>query len=116
GCLFHLGWIDFEVKIRGHRVETPGVETALRAVVGVREAVVVAQRRGQHDGLVAYIVPTSPPGPDVSTLRRVLAARVPDYMVPATYVALDALPLLPSGKVNRRALPEPSTGRPELAV
>ena len=116
GCLFHLGRIDFEVKIRGHRVETPGVETALRAVDGVREAVVVAQRRGQHDGLVAYIVPTSPPGPDVSTLRRVLAEQLPDYMVPATYVALDALPLLPSGKVDRRALPEPSTGRPELAV
>ena len=116
GCLFHLGRIDFEVKIRGHRVEMPGVETALRAVDGVRDAVVVAQRRGQHDALVAYIVPTTPRAPDVSTLRRVLAGQLPDYMVPATYVVLDALPLLPSGKVDRRALPEPSTERPELAV
>ena len=116
GCLFHLGRIDFEVKIRGHRVEMPGVETALRAVDGVRDAVVVAQRRGQHDSLVAYIVPTTPRAPDVSTLRRVLAGQLPDYMVPATYVVLDALPLLPSGKVDRRALPEPTTERPELAV
>jgi acyl carrier protein len=85
-------------------------------VDGVREAVVVAQRRDQHDTLVAYIVPTTPRAPDVSTLRRVLGGQLPDYMVPATYVVLDALPLLPSGKVDRRALPEPTAGRPELAV
>lgn len=116
GCLFHLGRIDFEVKIRGRRVETPGVETALRAVDGVHDAVVVAQRRGDHDSLVAYIVPTTSRAPDASTLRRVLAGQLPDYMVPATYVVLDALPLLPSGKVDRRALPEPTAERPEQAV
>ncbi len=116
GCLFHLGRIDFEVKIRGRRVETPGVEAALRAVDGIREAVVVARRRGDHDSLVAYIVPTTSRAPDASTLRSVLRGQLPDYMVPATYVVLDALPLLPSGKLDRRALPEPTAGRPELSV
>ena len=107
GCLFHLGRIDFEVKIRGHRVETPGVETALRAVVGVREAVVVAQRRGQHDGLVAYIVPTSlGSGRQHAALcPRRAVSRCASHVRRAGRAAL-----LPSG--SRSPVRAPSTGEP----
>jgi acyl-coenzyme A synthetase/AMP-(fatty) acid ligase/acyl carrier protein len=116
GCLEHLGRKDFQVKIRGRRVETSGVEEALLASSTIREALVVARRRRGDESLVAYVVPATRPAPDVSTLRRFLAARLADYMVPSAYVFLDALPLLPNGKADRRALPAPGTNRPELDV
>ena len=67
----------------------------------IREAADVAERRTSHDSLVGYVVPVaSPPSPQ--TLRDLLSARLPDYMVPSSYVVLDALPLLPNGKLNRQ--------------
>ena len=114
GCLEHLGRTDFQVKVRGHRVETWEIEAALLGLDAFREALVVAQPRGSDHRLVAYVVPAALPVPDVSTLRRLLAARLPGYMLPAAYVVLEALPLLPNGKVDRRALPEPGTARPAL--
>ncbi len=106
GCLLHLGLKDFVVKIRGHSVATTEVEMALREVPGVREAAVVA--RDNPAGvkrLVGYIVPSGEPYPTAPQLRRALADSLPDYMLPASFVTLDELPRLTTGKVDIRALP-----------
>lgn len=115
GCLVHLGRKDFQVKIRGHRVEVEEIEMVLRDLPVIKEAVVVARedRTGDHR-LVAYFVPRVSPAPTVTALRRALAERLPDHMVPAVFVPLDALPLAPNGKVHRRALPAPGAARPTL--
>jgi acyl-coenzyme A synthetase/AMP-(fatty) acid ligase len=117
GCLFHLGRKDRQVKVSGHRVALPAVETALRSMNGVKDAAVVA-----HEGvpgvvrLVAYVVPDEGAGPTLTDLRRGLEARLPAHMVPARFVALDALPLTPTGKIDRRALPAPGAWRPEIGA
>ncbi|HTE20685.1 MAG TPA: AMP-binding protein, partial [Armatimonadota bacterium] len=115
GCLEHLGRKDFQVKIRGHRVETGEIEAALLQLPGVAEAVVAA-RKGASDEerLVAYLVPAPGTAPTVTALRRLLAERLPPAMLPAGFVFLPALPLLPNGKVDRRALPEPDAARPAV--
>jgi amino acid adenylation domain-containing protein len=116
GCLVHLGRKDSQVKIRGHRVETAEVEAVLVGLPAIREAAVVAETRGVDQRLVAYVVARTPPGPGVGSLRRQLATRLPDYMIPSIFVVLDALPHLPNGKLSRRDLPAPSVGRPSLEV
>jgi len=116
GCLEHLGRKDFQVKIRGNRVDLPEIEAALTATQGVREAVVLPREDrlgGQH--LTAFVVPDVQPGPTASALRAALAERLPSFMVPSAFVLMDALPKLPGGKVDRLALPHPAGGRPELA-
>ncbi|MFG2485844.1 amino acid adenylation domain-containing protein [Streptomyces virginiae] len=127
GPLEYLGRSDRQVKIRGHRVEAGEVELVLSAHRDVAECCVVTRpdQAGQQQ-LVAYVVPA--PGsaeygaPEPVTLRlapkwhRPLSERLPEFMVPALYVAVAALPLTPSGKVDRAALPAPSTARPALAV
>jgi amino acid adenylation domain-containing protein len=115
GCLDHIGRKDLQVKIRGNRVEITEIEGALVSLEGIKEAIVVAREDvpGQPR-LIAYVVPAVPPGPTVSILRRLLAERVPDYMLPAAFVTLDALPLMPNGKVDRRAVPLPDRARPAL--
>jgi amino acid adenylation domain-containing protein len=115
GCLDYLGRKDWQVKVRGHRVETSEVEAALLRLGGVRDAVVVGRSSasgGQR--LVAYVVPDGEPAPTVSTLRGALAQRLPDFMIPSAFVLLEALPTTPSGKVDRQALPEPGAARPAL--
>jgi amino acid adenylation domain-containing protein len=113
GRIEFLGRTDAQVKIRGVRIEPGEVEAALRAQPGVRAAAVAAPPGSGPGGelrLTAYVVPA----PDrpwerlVADLRRALAARLPDSMVPSLWVALPALPLSPSGKVDRRALPAPA--------
>ena len=115
GHLEHVGRKDLQIKIRGFRIETAEVEGAVVSLYGVREAAVVAQQDGGAEPrLVAYVVPVVPPGPTVTALRRLLAERLPPHMVPSTFVALDRLPLMPSGKVDRGALPRPDRSRPAL--
>jgi amino acid adenylation domain-containing protein len=107
GTLEFLGRVDEQVKIRGFRVEPAEVEAMLREQPSVREAVVVARREGEGDPrLVAYCV--HEPAVSHDDLRAHLAELVPDYMVPSAFVSLDALPLTPSGKVDRLSLPEPA--------
>ncbi len=115
GCVIHMGRNDFQVKIRGHRVETASVEAALGRMDSIREAVAVARGDGRGgDRLVAYVVPEPGGEPTASDLRRHLARALPDYMVPEAFVVLSRLPLTESGKVNRSALPEPQRVRPAL--
>jgi amino acid adenylation domain-containing protein/non-ribosomal peptide synthase protein (TIGR01720 family) len=116
GSIEFLGRADRQVKVRGFRIELGEIETALAAHPSVREAVVDA--RGEAPGdkrLVAYYVPADPP-PTVTQLRAHLATTLPDYMIPAAFVALPDLPLLPNGKIDRAALPAPEAARPELGT
>jgi acyl carrier protein len=105
GCLLHRGRKDFQVKIRGYRIEVGEIEAALLNIDNIREAVVLLREDRSHDKyLVAYVVPSREPAPAIATLRDALVRTLPDYMVPSAFVTLDALPLLPNGKLDRQAL------------
>ena len=108
GQLEHLGRLDFQVKLRGHRIELGEIEACLGGHQQVAQCVVVVREDQPGDArLVAYIVPQNGM-PEVGDLRRRLRDQLPDYMLPQHHVLLDALPLLPNGKVNRAALPKPA--------
>jgi amino acid adenylation domain-containing protein len=106
GQLEFLGRGDDQVKIRGYRVELGEVEAALSRHPAVRECAVVAREQGGVRQLVAYVVPGAASA-DAAALRGHLQAALPDYMVPSFVVFLDRIPLTPSGKIHRRALPAP---------
>ncbi|MEV7939326.1 amino acid adenylation domain-containing protein [Kitasatospora sp. NPDC088264] len=110
GRLEFAGRADQQVKIRGFRIEPAEVENALLGLDGVGEAVVVARaEESGHKRLVAYVVPVPDrPAPDAARLRRAAAAVLPGHLVPSAFVVLTALPLNPTGKVDRRALPAPT--------
>jgi len=109
GELRFLGRADHQVKIRGFRVEPGEVEARLLALPEVAQAVVVAfgAEGGVERRLVAYLSPGPGRRVDPGALRSALGETLPGYMVPSSFVVLDALPLLPNGKVDRRALPAP---------
>ncbi|HEX5115462.1 MAG TPA: amino acid adenylation domain-containing protein [Pseudonocardiaceae bacterium] len=115
GTLEFLGRLDHQVKIRGFRVELGEIEAALTAHPEVGAAAVIArdEARGPKR-LIAYVTAKDGRMPTTSELRTHLQARLPDYMVPAVFVPLAALPLNPNGKVDRHALPAPEGDRPEL--
>ncbi|MGY0017674.1 amino acid adenylation domain-containing protein [Streptomyces sp. YJ-C3] len=120
GAVEFLGRLDDQVKIRGYRIEPGEIQTVVAEHPAVREAVVVPHETTTGDiQLVAYYVPS---GADTSVaeLAEHTAARLPDYMIPATYIALDEIPLNANGKTDRRALPSPddtdlASGTPHVA-
>jgi amino acid adenylation domain-containing protein len=107
GVLELLGRDDLQVKIRGHRIELGEIEAALRDAPGVREAV-CAVRGERAAQLVAYVIAEVAHSFDPESILAHVAAKVPEYMVPARVLCLEALPLSGNGKVDRRRLPEPS--------
>ncbi|MEU7134378.1 amino acid adenylation domain-containing protein [Streptomyces sp. NPDC046261] len=107
---------DHQVKIRGHRIELSEIETALRALDGVADAVVrVVGDVGGHRQLAGYCVPRAGTTLHTGEVRERLALVLPEYMVPQTLLALDALPLTAHGKVDRKALPDPLPPAPAAA-
>ncbi|BBH45228.1 non-ribosomal peptide synthetase [Pseudomonas sp. KU43P] len=115
GVIEYCGRIDHQVKIRGLRIELGEIEARLMEQPGVSQAVVIADQRPTGARLLAYVVAHPGHARDSAALRAALKAQMPDYMVPAHCVWLDAMPLSPNGKLDRKALPGPpdsNTDRP----
>jgi amino acid adenylation domain-containing protein len=114
GNIEFVGRVDNQIKIRGFRVELGEIEQALRNHPSVTDSVVVLHEDDAGDKrLVAYVVPASESQLTLTELRNFLKAKLPSYMLPAALEAIEALPLMPNGKIDRRALPDPRQVRPE---
>ena len=115
GNIEFLGRLDNQVKVRGFRIELEEIEQAIGKYGSVSDAVVIVQDEDSGDRrLVAYVVATSGAHPTASELREFLAAKLPAYMVPGTFVMIETLPLMPNGKIDRQSLPRLGQGRPAL--
>lgn len=114
GNIEFIGRVDHQVKIRGFRIELGEIETILSQHTQVQQAVVTVREDDGNKSLVAYVV--SKQTLNVSELQRFLREKLPEYMMPSTFIMLKALPLTSNGKINRNALPESNGDRPELAT
>ncbi|MEV4439749.1 amino acid adenylation domain-containing protein [Streptomyces sp. NPDC049577] len=110
GSVEFLGRVDHQVKVRGVRIELGEIEAALTALDEIADAA-VAVKHGPlgRETLVGYVVPAGGGEPDAKALRALLARSLPEAMIPAVYLALEALPLTANGKVDRKALPDPDS-------
>src|SRR5579862_218832 len=112
GIVEYLGRMDFQVKIRGQRIELGEIEAALGRNEAVKQCVVLAREDSAGDkSLVAYFEPWAGSPPQAGALRQFLNQQLPDYMVPAAFLAVEKLPLSPNGKIDRKALPAPEKER-----
>jgi len=110
GNLEFLGRIDFQVKVRGFRIELGEIENSILGYRHVRDSVVSVVEQGEGDrSIAAYIVSVDRGAWDEAEMRRYLGAKLPGYMIPAYFVLLDQVPLTASGKVDRKALPQPES-------
>jgi amino acid adenylation domain-containing protein len=115
GCLVHRGRKDFHVKIRGYSVEIAEIQAVLLDLDSVKEAVVTTKENAQgNQVLIAYVVLTGQSALTIDSIRKAVAAKLPDYMVPSAFIFLDHLPVTGPGKVNLQALPDPGRARPDL--
>jgi amino acid adenylation domain-containing protein len=115
GCLLHRGRKDLHVKIRGYSVELAEIEAALMELDAVKQAAVTTKEQTPgNQVVVAYLVPTGQWTLNVNAIRKALAVKLPEYMIPSAFVFLASLPLIGPGKVNFRALPDPGRVRPDL--
>ena len=115
GMLEHLGRLDFQVKLRGYRIELGEIEAQLASHAQVSRCVLALRGQDADARLVAYVVPRQAM-PAASALRTHLRTHLPDYMVPHSFVQLDAIPLLPNGKIDRKSLPEPPASESPIAA
>jgi amino acid adenylation domain-containing protein len=109
GNLEFVGRNDFQVKLRGMRIELGEIEVELKKHPAVREAAVILAKDGQESRLVAYLVFQLDQAVGSKQMRDFLHTRLPEHMLPSTFVGLEAFPLTPSGKIDRKALPAPGT-------
>ncbi|MFB2919272.1 MULTISPECIES: amino acid adenylation domain-containing protein, partial [Aerosakkonema] len=117
GNIEYLGRIDNQVKIRGFRIELGEIESAISQHPSVEQTVVIAtENKAGNKQLAAYIVPQPQTAPPSSDLRNFLFQKLPDYMIPATFITLETLPLTPNGKIDTKALPKPETVHQQLAT
>ncbi len=117
GLLEYVGRLDFQVKVRGYRIELGEIETRLREHEQVEDAVVVVHGRSSAEKrLVAYVTLKAGAALKSNELQRFLKDRLPDYMVPSIFMMLEEMPLTPSGKIDRRRLPEPEVDREDLGT
>jgi amino acid adenylation domain-containing protein len=105
GEIEYLGRVDNQVKLRGLRIELGEIESVLASHATLREAVVIVTGEAEQQRLSAYVVIDGMAAPAAGELRRYLRTKLPEHMVPAGYWRVERLPLLPSGKINRAALP-----------
>lgn len=109
GALIYLQRMDHQIKLRGYRIEPGEIEAALNRHPDIIHSVVVARSAADGDtALVGYIQVRSGPRDDEKTIRRFLRRHIPDYMIPSLLITLDEFPKTPNGKIDRKALPEPS--------
>ena len=115
GSIEFLGRMDHQVKIRGYRVELGEIESALGEQPIVREAVVMVREDTPEDKrIVAYVVLNQKCESPADELRRAIKEKLPSYMIPSAFVVLEAMPLTPNGKIDRKALPAPDQTRPDI--
>jgi aspartate racemase len=116
GNIEFLGRADQQVKVRGQRIELTEIESVLNDFPAIKEAAVLARDDTNGDKrLVAYFAPNEGETVQTSRLRTHLKNKLPDYMVPSAFVTLDRLPMTPTGKLDRKALPAPDNTRPDIA-
>jgi surfactin family lipopeptide synthetase C len=117
GEIEYIGRIDRQVKLRGFRIELGEIEAIVSQHPAVRETVVAVSEASEDlQRIVAYVIPQTNQTLVISELRTFLESKLPTYMMPAAFITLEALPLTSNGKIDRKALPEPDTTRPELEV
>jgi len=116
GSVSFLGRLDDQVKIRGYRVELGEIRAVVAAHPAVREAVVVVHRPDGREPVLACYAVSAEPGAELPDLAAHCASRLPEYMIPATFTALDAVPVNANGKVDRRALPAPGLPADDIHV
>ncbi|MBN4003643.1 amino acid adenylation domain-containing protein [Nostoc sp. LPT] len=115
GDIEYLGRIDHQVKVRGFRIELGEIEALITQHPAVRETVVVLSEESvDSKRIVAYVVPQKQQTLAIPELRTFLESKLPNYMMPAAFIILEALPLTPNGKLDRKALPAADTARPDL--
>lgn len=110
----YLGRVDRQVKVRGFRIELGEIESVLSEHETVRECLVIPARDNADQQLLAYVIAAPDQSPATETLRAFLKSRLPQYMVPVSFIPIDSWPLTPNGKVDERALPQPDPTRANL--